>query len=206
MQTEMVVGDDNGHREHHCSCPSLTTPMSARYVYAGIFFLANIVAWVERENPITYFRGQRLISGCEGNRDCLAAEAVLIISLALFVSSFFFSKQTFGFHQLVLALTKFPAFFLYNVLLHRGHEDGTRPSELVAVPVVVVKGPPLVSLPRDLSRIYTNRCDSTLWLVTDFMPTYLTTCNKLENPPLADMVFLSDLFSGKAAHFGAGYL
>ncbi|XP_066340815.1 uncharacterized protein [Miscanthus floridulus] len=90
-QTEMDVGGDNGHREHHCSCPSLTT-LSARYVYAGIFFLANIVAWVERENPITYFMGQRL-SGCEGHRDCLAAEGVLIISLAffLFFSIMFFS-------------------------------------------------------------------------------------------------------------------
>jgi hypothetical protein len=97
----------------------------------------------------------------------------------------FLPKQTFGFHQLVLALTKFPALFLYNVLLHRGHEDGTRPSKLVAVPVVVVKGPPLVFLPRGLN-IYTICCDSTLWLVTDFMLTYLTTCSKLENPPLDD--------------------
>jgi len=86
-QAERGVGGDNGLTGNRFSCQSLITPMTMRYVYAAIFFSANIVAWVERENPITYFSRQRR-SGCS-HHDCYAAEGVLTISFAYFVSSIF---------------------------------------------------------------------------------------------------------------------
>jgi len=60
-------------------------PMDARYIYAALFLIGNVLAWVLRENPKPFFVGQRH-SGCHGNRDCLASEAVLMISFANFVS------------------------------------------------------------------------------------------------------------------------
>ena len=80
-------------------------PMVARYFYAILFLLASLSAWAVRENHITFFEGQRLI-GCLGNRDCLAAEVVLIISLTSFVSFKTFIQETFYLHFFVLALTK----------------------------------------------------------------------------------------------------
>ncbi|OQU82697.1 hypothetical protein SORBI_3005G006701, partial [Sorghum bicolor] len=73
---------------------SLITPMTMRYVYAAIFFSANIVAWVERENPITYFSRQRR-SGCS-HHDCYAAEGVLTISFAYFLFSSIMFLSTVG--------------------------------------------------------------------------------------------------------------
>ncbi|KAG0528382.1 hypothetical protein BDA96_05G006300 [Sorghum bicolor] len=64
-------------------------PMHARYVYGVLFLIANFTAWGLRENPILFFDIQRR-SGCHGNRDCFAAEAVLMISFTLFVSFQFY--------------------------------------------------------------------------------------------------------------------
>uniref|UniRef100_K3ZLM8 Serine incorporator n=1 Tax=Setaria italica TaxID=4555 RepID=K3ZLM8_SETIT len=66
-----------------CQHPS---PMAVRYVYSVLFLLANLFAWVVRQSRVTFFQGQRR-GGCHGDRDCLAAEGVLIISLTTFVSS-----------------------------------------------------------------------------------------------------------------------
>lgn len=60
-------------------------PMDARYVYGGLFLIGNFIAWLLRENPTLLFQRQRL-SGCKGNRDCFAAEAVLMVSFSFFVS------------------------------------------------------------------------------------------------------------------------
>jgi hypothetical protein len=65
-------------------CPR-TSPMQARYVYAGLFLVANILAWTVRQEHVKFFEGQRRY-GCKGHRDCLAAEAVLITSHTTFVS------------------------------------------------------------------------------------------------------------------------
>jgi hypothetical protein len=65
-------------------CPR-TSPMQARYVYAGLFLVANILAWTVRQEQVKFFEGQRRY-GCKGHRDCLAAEAVLITSHTTFVS------------------------------------------------------------------------------------------------------------------------
>jgi hypothetical protein len=51
-----------------------------------LFLLANIFAWVVRQSHVAFFEGQRH-TGCHGDRDCLAAEGVLMISLTSFVSS-----------------------------------------------------------------------------------------------------------------------
>ena len=99
-------------------------PMVARYFYAILFLLASLSAWAVRENHITFFEGQRL-NGCLGNRDCLAAEVVLIISLTSFVSFKTFIQETFYLHFFVLALTKCPsALFLNYVLLYNVHKKG----------------------------------------------------------------------------------
>jgi len=74
-------------------------PMHARYVYGVLFLIANFTAWGLRENPILFFDIQRR-SGCHGNRDCFAAEAVLMISFTLFVSFqfYFHPMKHFVFH------------------------------------------------------------------------------------------------------------
>lgn len=59
-------------------------PMRVRFVYAALFLVANVLAWVTRESRVTFYQGQRL-NGCHGDRDCLAADAVLLISFASFV-------------------------------------------------------------------------------------------------------------------------
>ncbi|AQK82280.1 Serinc-domain containing serine and sphingolipid biosynthesis protein [Zea mays] len=56
------------------------SPMIVRYVYAVLFLLANLSAWLTRENGISYFISQRVSGGCHGDRGCLAAEAVLVMS------------------------------------------------------------------------------------------------------------------------------
>ncbi|KAG2582466.1 hypothetical protein PVAP13_6KG110870 [Panicum virgatum] len=91
-----VARGNNVHREDSCCnrfCQS-PSPMVARYFYAILFLLANLSAWSVRENHMTFFEGQRL-NGCLGDRDCLAAEVVLIISLTsfLFFSIMFFSTM-----------------------------------------------------------------------------------------------------------------
>ncbi|CAM0152407.1 unnamed protein product [Urochloa decumbens] len=86
-----AAGGDNaaGRRsDHHdsrchrfCRFPS---PMSVRYIYTLLFLLANVFAWVIRENHVTFFDRQRR-SGCHGNHDCLAADGVLVISHTSFL-------------------------------------------------------------------------------------------------------------------------
>lgn len=83
-------------REHHftsrmamnwllfCQGPS---PMKARYVYAVLFLLANLSAWLMRENRISYYLAQRGNARCHGDQGCLAAQSVLTISLTFCVSS-----------------------------------------------------------------------------------------------------------------------
>jgi serine incorporator 1/3 len=66
------------------SCQGLS-PMNVRYLYAAIVLLANLSAWFARENTVSYYLKQRL-SGCKGDRGCLAAESVLVASHAFFVS------------------------------------------------------------------------------------------------------------------------
>jgi serine incorporator 1/3 len=61
------------------------SPMNVRYLYAALFLLANVVAWFSRENHSSYFLNQR-VGGCQGDRDCYAAESVLATSHAFFVS------------------------------------------------------------------------------------------------------------------------
>lgn len=79
-------GDNNSSngRRFLALCPRDVTPMCARYMYAGVFLIANILAWLVREEHVKFFEGQRH-SGCQGRRDCLAAEAVLITSHTSFV-------------------------------------------------------------------------------------------------------------------------
>ncbi|AQK82283.1 Serinc-domain containing serine and sphingolipid biosynthesis protein [Zea mays] len=79
-----------------CHCQGLS-PMNVRYLYAAIFLLANLSAWFARENTVSYHLKQRL-SGCQGDRGCLAVESVLVASHAffLFFMTMFFSTVRTG--------------------------------------------------------------------------------------------------------------
>ncbi|CAL4897269.1 unnamed protein product [Urochloa decumbens] len=101
-------------------------PLQARYVYAGLFLLANILAWAVREEHVKFFEGQRRY-GCQGHRDCLAAEGVLLTS-----------------H------TSFVPLFPGNVPLHCVHEEATRQEKLMALPVVAAQACPLGGMYRGL--------------------------------------------------------
>ncbi|KAF8693695.1 hypothetical protein HU200_039111 [Digitaria exilis] len=89
------LGDDNaaaarnGRNQEDSRCHQFCqhpNPMGVRFVYAALFLVANVLAWVIRESRVTFYQGQRL-NGCHGDRDCLAADAVLVISFASFLLS-----------------------------------------------------------------------------------------------------------------------
>jgi hypothetical protein len=90
MRTESERPDAGG-RHRFCWHPS---PMAVRYMYTALFLLANIFAWVVRESHVTFFEGQRH-NGCHGDHDCLAADAVLVISHTCFVRILAQKLETF---------------------------------------------------------------------------------------------------------------
>ena len=59
-------------------------PMAMRYVYAALFALMTIVAWIMRDIELSRFD-----HGCDGSHDCIAANGVLRASMALDVSFIF---------------------------------------------------------------------------------------------------------------------
>ncbi|TVU21514.1 hypothetical protein EJB05_31154 [Eragrostis curvula] len=70
-----------------CSCAQLLlgpNPMLARYLYALVFLVANLLAWTLRDyGHSALFELQRL-KVCQGSRACFGAEGVLRISLGCF--------------------------------------------------------------------------------------------------------------------------
>ncbi|KAM3347681.1 hypothetical protein ACQJBY_021550 [Aegilops geniculata] len=70
-----------------CVCVG-PNPMMARYVYALIFLVTNLLAWTVRDYGHSALGELRRLKGCQGARYCLGAEGVLRISLGCFL--FFF--------------------------------------------------------------------------------------------------------------------
>nr|BAK01836.1 predicted protein [Hordeum vulgare subsp. vulgare] len=70
-----------------CVCAG-PNPMMARYVYALIFLVTNLLAWTVRDYGHSALGELRRLKGCQGARYCLGAEGVLRISLGCFL--FFF--------------------------------------------------------------------------------------------------------------------
>uniref|UniRef100_A0A453E8W7 Serine incorporator n=1 Tax=Aegilops tauschii subsp. strangulata TaxID=200361 RepID=A0A453E8W7_AEGTS len=70
-----------------CVCVG-PNPMMARYVYALIFLVTNLLAWTVRDYGHSALGELRRLRGCQGARYCLGAEGVLRISLGCFL--FFF--------------------------------------------------------------------------------------------------------------------
>ncbi|KAG8053168.1 hypothetical protein GUJ93_ZPchr0001g32339 [Zizania palustris] len=77
-------------QESCCACAQLCVgppnPMMARYVYALIFLVTNLLAWTLRDFGHSVLGELQRLRGCQGARYCLGAEGVLRISLGCFVS------------------------------------------------------------------------------------------------------------------------
>ncbi|KAL6848063.1 hypothetical protein ACP4OV_022191 [Aristida adscensionis] len=70
-----------------CACAGLfmgPNPMMARYVYALIFLLTNLLAWSVRDYGDSFLAELQRLKVCQGARYCLGAEGVLRISLGCF--------------------------------------------------------------------------------------------------------------------------
>lgn len=61
-----------------------SNPWMARYVYALMFLVANLLAWAARDYGRSALTEMERLKGCEGGRDCLGAEGVLRVSLGCF--------------------------------------------------------------------------------------------------------------------------
>ncbi|XWS17230.1 hypothetical protein CRYUN_Cryun33cG0050000 [Craigia yunnanensis] len=61
-------------------------PWMARYVYALIFLVSNLLAWAVRDYGRNAFPEMEKLKNCLGGRGCLGAEGVLRVSLGCFVS------------------------------------------------------------------------------------------------------------------------
>nr|CAB3471989.1 unnamed protein product [Digitaria exilis] len=74
-----------------CACVGLFTrpnPMMARYLYALIFLVTNLLAWTLRDYGNSALAELQRLKVCQGARYCLGAEGVLRVSLGCFL--FFF--------------------------------------------------------------------------------------------------------------------
>ncbi|XP_015898350.2 uncharacterized protein LOC107431853 [Ziziphus jujuba] len=58
-----------------------SNPWMARYVYALMFLLANLLAWAVRDYGRSALTEVQRLEGCQGAKDCLGAEGVLRVSL-----------------------------------------------------------------------------------------------------------------------------
>ncbi|KAH7511888.1 hypothetical protein FEM48_Zijuj12G0030800 [Ziziphus jujuba var. spinosa] len=65
-----------------------SNPWMARYVYALMFLLANLLAWAVRDYGRSALTEVQRLEGCQGAKDCLGAEGVLRVSLGCCVSFF----------------------------------------------------------------------------------------------------------------------
>ncbi|MFQ6638377.1 hypothetical protein Gotur_016135 [Gossypium turneri] len=64
-----------------------SNPWMARYAYALIFLVSNLLAWAVRDYGHNAFPEMEKLKNCQGGRGCLGAEGVLRVSLGCFVSS-----------------------------------------------------------------------------------------------------------------------
>ncbi|GLU09836.1 hypothetical protein SLE2022_266750 [Rubroshorea leprosula] len=63
-----------------------SNPWMARYVYALMFFAANLLAWAVRDYGSKFFTDIEKLKDCKGGHGCLGADGVLRISLGCFLS------------------------------------------------------------------------------------------------------------------------
>lgn len=61
-----------------------SNPWMARYVYALMFLVANLLAWAARDYGQSALTEMERLKGCEGGKDCLGAQGVLRVSLGCF--------------------------------------------------------------------------------------------------------------------------
>ncbi|KAL5572695.1 hypothetical protein UlMin_022292 [Ulmus minor] len=71
-------------------------PWMARYVYALIFLIANLLAWAARDYGRSAMTEIKRLKGCQGVRDCLGAEGVLRVSFGCFAFYFTMFLSTVG--------------------------------------------------------------------------------------------------------------
>ncbi|CAL5215158.1 unnamed protein product [Lathyrus oleraceus] len=62
-----------------------SNPWMARYAYALIFLVANLLAWAARDYGHGALTEMERLKGCNGGKDCLGAEGVLRVSLGCFI-------------------------------------------------------------------------------------------------------------------------
>lgn len=94
VEEEMEAGERNNGNERRiiskdsswCSqFRNASNPWMARYAYALIFLVANLLAWAARDYGRGAITEMKRFKGCNGGKDCLDAEGVLRVSLGCFV-------------------------------------------------------------------------------------------------------------------------
>ncbi|EOY30848.1 Serinc-domain containing serine and sphingolipid biosynthesis protein isoform 2 [Theobroma cacao] len=73
-----------------------SNPWMARYVYALIFLVSNLLAWAVRDYGRNTFPEMEKLKNCQGGRGCLGAEGVLRVSLGCFAFYFVMFLSTAG--------------------------------------------------------------------------------------------------------------
>ncbi|XP_017983802.1 PREDICTED: probable serine incorporator isoform X1 [Theobroma cacao] len=73
-----------------------SNPWMARYVYALIFLISNLLAWAVRDYGRNTFPEMEKLKNCQGGRGCLGAEGVLRVSLGCFAFYFVMFLSTAG--------------------------------------------------------------------------------------------------------------
>ncbi|XVE54303.1 hypothetical protein DITRI_Ditri03aG0070000 [Diplodiscus trichospermus] len=73
-----------------------SNPWMARYVYALIFLVSNLLAWAVRDYGRNAFPEMEKLKNCQGGRGCLGAEGVLRVSLGCFAFYFVMFLSTAG--------------------------------------------------------------------------------------------------------------
>ncbi|KAK3436510.1 hypothetical protein EUGRSUZ_C01067 [Eucalyptus grandis] len=65
-----------------------SNPWMARYLYALMFLVCNLLAWVSRDYGYGALKEMERLEGCHGAQDCLGTEGVLRVSLGCFLIMF----------------------------------------------------------------------------------------------------------------------
>ncbi|XP_022157562.1 probable serine incorporator isoform X2 [Momordica charantia] len=73
-----------------------SNPWMARYIYALMFLISNLLAWAVRDYGRGALTEMERLKGCRGARDCLGAEGVLRVSLGCFTFYFTMFLSTTG--------------------------------------------------------------------------------------------------------------
>ncbi|XP_022749784.1 probable serine incorporator isoform X2 [Durio zibethinus] len=73
-----------------------SNPWMARYVYALIFLVSNLLAWAVRDYGHNAFPEMEKLKNCHGGRGCLGAGGVLRVSLGCFAFYFVMFVSTAG--------------------------------------------------------------------------------------------------------------